>query len=325
MRLNINKIKRWLVGSISIFAICLGATTNGVYAEGQGISMSPPNQKIILNAGETYNGSFIISNSQNNSGAFKYKVSVKPFFVDEDYNIYYEKTEGINQIVDWTTLDTTEGILPLGESQRIGFSINVPENAPAGGQYLAIDVSSVNDPKVESESDNSIGTFINQNISMAHIVYAEIAGTTVRTGEILDASVPSFLFSGNITAESTIKNTGNTHGVAKYTLQIFPLFSDEEVYTNEEDPQTAVILPNRTLISTTTWENTPSIGIFNVIYTVEFEGITTQVSKMVIICPIWLLFLIIFIIAAIIIWLVMRICARGKKKTRKSEPAATTE
>ena len=232
MRLNINKIKRWLVGSISIFAICLGATTNGVYAEGQGISMSPPNQKIILNAGETYNGSFIISNSQNNSGAFKYKVSVKPFFVDEDYNIYYEKTEGINQIVDWTTLDTTEGILPLGESQRIGFSINVPENAPAGGQYLAIDVSSVNDPKVESESDNSIGTFINQNISMAHIVYAEIAGTTVRTGEILDASVPSFLFSGNITAESTIKNTGNTHGVAKYTLQIFPLFSDEEVYTN---------------------------------------------------------------------------------------------
>lgn len=308
MRLNLNKIKKWAIAIIGVFTLGLAQVT-GAY--GLGFTMSPPNQKIILTPGEKYTGTFTISNGVENAVDFKYKVEVKPFYVSEDYHIYYEETEGLNQIVDWTTTSKTSGLLPVNGVEKINFTVDVPEDAPAGGQYAAIVVTSVNDEN-DKKSDGDTGAMMNENIAMAHIVYAEVAGTTKRSGEVIDTNVPSFIFDGNITAESTIKNTGNVHGEAIYKLQIFPLFSGEEVYTNEEDPTTKVVLPNRTFTNVSSWDQTPAVGIFNVKYTVEFEGVTTEVTKLVIKCPLWLFFIIIFVILAIITWIVVR--ARNRKK-----------
>ena len=313
MRLNLNKIKRWALAIIGMFSLGLTYTSGLTYADGIGIAMSPMNQKIILNPGEKYVGAFNISNPKNNNGDFKYKVTVEPFFVDEDYNVYFEETEGLNQIVDWTTTDIASGVLAVGAYEKISFTIDVPKDAPAGGQYVAIVVSSDNGTANGDGQSDTVGLAMKQGMGMAHIIYAEIAGTTKRSGELIDTSVPSFLFDGNITAESTLKNTGNTHGTATYKMQVFPLFSNEEVYTNEENPETKTILPNRILTNKSIWDQTPAVGIFNVKYTVEFEGVTTEVNKLVIKCPLWLLFIIIFIIVAIITWLVVR--SRSRKKS----------
>lgn len=320
MKLHLNKLTKWAVAIISVFTLGVTSTVNAVYAEeaetenkNYSISMSPLNQKVILNAGEKYSGSFTVTNSVNNADEIKYNVSVQPFYVDSDYNIHYESTENLNQIVSWTSTDIESGTLPVGTSQKINFTVDVPKDAPAGGQYVAIVVSSVSDPDSKSNS-GSVGAMMNQNIAMAHIVYAEIAGTTKHGGEIVAATVPSFLFDGEITGESTIKNTGNTHGTATYKMQIFPLFSNEEVYTTEENPETKIILPDRALTNKTSWKETPGFGIFNVVYTVEFEGVTTQVTKLVVKCPMWLLFIILFIIIAIIIAVVVRIRI-SKKRT----------
>lgn len=277
-----------------------------------GLSMSPMNQIITLNPGDKYDSSFDIINNQNNDETFFYAVDVKPFYVTDNYDIYYETTESYNQMADWISLDTVQGNLSVGDKQKINFTVNVPEDAPAGGQYAAIVVTSTGLNQENSE-DNSLT--INQNMAIAHLVYAEVSGTTKRQGELLNINLSNFMLSGDITGTSTIKNTGNVHGTAKYTLQVFPLFSNEEVYTNEEKPDTTIIFPNRTYYNETHWENTPPIGIFNVIYTVEFEGVTTQVSKMVIICPIWLLFIIIFAIIMLISYFVVK--AKNRKKTAK--------
>ena len=313
MRLKLNNIKKW-VATLGAIILSLLPVSEMAFAEGYGITMSPMNQRIILNPGEKYTGTFTISNDQYNKYDFKYKIIPQPFYVDENYHVYFDESDNLNQIVDWTTTDVKYGVLAPGSYQRINFTIDTPKDAPAGGQYVAITVAS--DLDGDSSIESSDAMVLNQGMGMAHIIYAEIAGTTRHSGEVLSTNVPSFIFDGNISAESTIKNTGNTHGVATYTMQVFPLFSSEEVFTNEEDPEDKTILPNRTLTNKTVWDKTPMVGIFNVKYTVEFEGVTTEVTKLVIKCPLWLFFIIIFVIIAIITWLIVK--ARNRKKSTQT-------
>lgn len=306
MRKNNQFIKKILCGILAISFTIFGSWAN-VSADGA-FSVSPMNQKIILNPGESYNGSFTITNPQSNLSDFEYTATVIPFYVDESYDIIYQNNGDFNQITDWVIVEEKEGKISPNQSKEVHFKINVPLDAPAGGQYAAITITS---KSPENANENSVG--VQNKLSIAHIIYAEIAGTTVRKGEVISATVPSFLLSGNVSGKTAIKNIGNVHGTATYKLQVFPLFSNEEAYTNEENPDTRTILPDRTLYNTTEWNNTPTIGIFNVAYTAEFEGVTTEVKKLVIICPLWLLFIILFAIMLIIFWLVSRARARKKR------------
>ena len=160
------------------------------------------------------------------------------------------------------------------------------------------------------------GTAIKEVKQIAYTIYAEVAGDIYRQGEFIEVNVPSFLLSGDIKGLASIKNICNVHGQAKYALQVFPIFSNEEIYTNEEDPEMKMILPDRIYYNETAWENTPDVGVFNVIYTVEFEGVTMQVSRVVVKCPVWLLFIIIFAIMTMIIYFIAKIKAR-KKESKK--------
>ena len=305
--MKIKVLKRALVGLVTVLVATVFFAVPGVYAD-EGFSMSPMKQSIVLDPGESYQTSVTISNPGTNSTDFSYKVEVTPFYVDENYQSIFEEYENYSQIVDWITLDSPDtGSIEPNESREILFTINVPSWAPGGGQYATIMVSS------DGSAAND-GMVINEKVAMGHIIYAEITGKTSKQGEFLEMSVPGFIFSGYIGGNSSIRNTGNTHGEAKYTLQVFPLFSSEEIYSNTDNPHTHYIIPGRTYYDNgTVWPETPAIGVFNVVYTAEYEGITKQVSKMVIKCPIYLLFLVLAVVAGIIIWLVMRIRSRRKK------------
>ena len=303
-----NRISKILLAIGTLVATAI-FSPSAVFADSE-FSVSPMTQKIVLTPGEIYRGSFNVINPSSNTHNFKYVLNVEPFYVDENHNAVFENNGDYNQIVDWISFDEETGVIEPNSSETIYFTVNVPSSAPAGGQYATIKVTSNEEPTETSGNLN-----LRNVLSIAHLVYAEVTGSTERSGEILDTNITSFLLSGDITASSSIKNTGNVHGTAKYTLQVFPLFSSEEIYTNEEDPEEKTIMPGRQLHHESFWDETPMFGIFNVVYTVEFEGVTQQVSKMVIKCPIWLLFIILFIIAAIIIYFVMR--AKSRKNSRK--------
>ena len=66
----------------------------------------------------------------------------------------------------------------------------------------------------------------------------------------------------------------------------------------------------------------PQIGIFSVEQTIEFAGQVSTNKKLVLICPLWLLFVIFALLFFIIFWLVSR--ARSRKRARRSNTGATS-
>ena len=283
------------------------------------MTISPPKQKIILTPGEVYNGAVTVLNATTSLSELKYSASVGSFTLGKDENgkIDYgitdvDTTTTYNQMTEWITLGKTSGTLSQGKSEEVPFTIKVPNDAPAGGQYASIVIT--NNTGVDDY--NKGGVSIVSEVRFASLIYAVVTGETKEDGEILENNIPSFLLNNQLDASSTVKNSGNVHTDAEYTLQIWPLFSDEEVYTNEEKPETNTILPDTERYHMQS-HTLPSIGIFKVRQTVKIFDKSEYVEKLVIFCPLWLLFVILFVIIALIIWVVMR--AKKRKSSRKDD------
>ena len=296
------------------------------------MTISPPKQRIVLTPGEDFEGSISVASSSTAKNGLKYSVTIGAFGLtkDENGNTNYNDVDvdtvtGYNQMMEWIELKKEEGEVEIGGVDTIPFVIHVPKNAPAGGQYATIIVQN------ETGLDNTGGSgiTIESKVRFASSIIAEVTGDTVEKGEILENNIPSFLLSNKLEATSTVKNEGNLHTDAEYVLQVWPLFSDEEICTNEEDgkvrgvegDKTKMIMPDTERYHTLTC-NLPSFGIFRAKQKVTVFGETSEVEKMVIVCPLWLLFLILFAIIALIIWLFTKAKKRNKRQSRKE---TTTE
>ncbi|MBR3137996.1 hypothetical protein IKG41_01470 [Candidatus Saccharibacteria bacterium] len=299
--------------SVAALTLMFGLNINTVFADGEAsesLVFGPTSQRISLEPGETYRGSIYISNPAYSTEDAKYSLSVSPYGVsNENYDPVFDQKTTYTQIVDWITLDETEGSVKPNEKKDIGFTINVPYNAPAGGQYATIMAQDVT-----YQGHNTSGDVLEiTNITaIGSIIVADVAGETIEKGEILENSVPSFLFSSPLTTNARVKNHGNVHTDAEYVLQVWPLFSNEEICTNEEKPDTDVVLPDTEKYHTQNCD-LPMIGIFRAKQTVKIFGETSITEQTVFVCPLWLLAIIIFAIVLIIMWLIMK--SRSRKNS----------
>lgn len=310
---KVNKKFMVFVGFLTVFLSSSLPLTTMAYNT---MTVSPPTQKLILQPGEVYTDSLTVSNSSNSDRDLKFEVKVGSFAQnkegsehDDDYGTVDVVSESsYNQIMDWITVNDQNGVVAPGESEDVSYTINVPNNAPAGGQYATIIVM---DKTTSGSGSGNIS--IDDDYQFATIIYAEVAGETKTEGEVLENSVPGFIFSSPLNAESMVKNNGNVHTDAEYTLQVWPLFSDEEICTNEESPETSLILPETERYHTQTCD-LPSIGIFKAKQVVKIFGETSTIERTVIMCPLWLLFIIVFIMILIIVWIFTKTRKNSKRK-----------
>ena len=275
------KIKsRFLIGGLAALLIVTFGVVGITRAEEvpNGLSVSPTTNKIVLMPGDEYVGKVTVHNPS---------------------------TAG-----DWITLSNGSGVLQGGESADVEYKISVPESAPAGGQYAAIVVATV--PSTGGE-----GVTIREVWQIAMPIYASVAGESKLSGTIGEINMPSFLLNPPLEASFIVENTGNVHTDVTYYTQVFPLFSDEEIYTNEENPGTSLVMPGTKRAIVSSWDNAPQVGVFRVVYTVKAFGGESVMEKTIIICPIWLLFIIFFAIFALIFYLVLKAKARKKAKMVK--------
>ena len=276
--------------------------------------ISPPQQKIVLVPGETFEGAIKVSNAADTRKDLEYSVTVGSFGLgkDEDGDVDYNDTDtdtitSYNQMMQWITLGKKSGVVAPNTTDTVPFTINVPVDAPAGGQYATIIFQ--NDTKDNTSTGGNVA--IKSVIRFASSIFAEVAGKTRDEGVITENNLPAFLFGNKLSATSTVENKGNVHTNASYILQVWPLFSDEEICTNEEEPSTSLIMPETSRYHVEECD-LPAVGIFRAKQTVKIFGETSEVEKTVVVCPLWLLFIIIFVIVLVIIWLIARVKSHNK-------------
>lgn len=271
------------------------------------LQVSPTKQRISIEPGADYTSSFKVQNIGDTD--FSYKAYATPFNVtNENYDSDYNTRGTYSQIADWITFspETETGHLAPNSEAEVSFTVKVPKDAPAGGQYAAI-MAETSDGSSEA---NNIRT-VNR---VGMILYASIAGETKKEGNVIENKIPGFVLNPPLTVTSLVENTGNVEQTAEYTFKIWKLFDKETVYSNEDKKGSLDIMPGTKRFGTINWDGAPKVGIFWVEQTIEFAGKTSSNKKLVIICPLWLLFIILAVIFFLIFWLVSRIRAHKQAK-----------
>lgn len=313
-RFSLREFLNTILGLLFVSVFSLMSSGNAYAAEEKPaiyLQVSPASQQLgELKPGEKYTGTFKVQNV--GAKEFTYSIYASPYYVSgENYNPVYEETGSYSMIKDWFTFSKTEGTISAGTDDEITYTVTVPENAPGGGQYASI--------MVETSDSASETATIKATSRVGMIVYSHVNGETKECGNILNLNIPTFLTQPPISASSLVENCGNVDLQASYTLKVTPLFSNEEVYTTEDDPLKLSTLPETKRFNTVSWDSSPLIGIYNVEEIIEYAGKTQSIHKTVMICPIWVIVLVIIFIGAVVFWLVSRNRERKVKKTTKDE------
>ncbi len=279
------------------------------------LQVSPPKTQLgELTPGKTYSDTFIVQNV--GGGTFNYKVYTTPYYVTgDDYSPVYNLESNYTKIKDWFTFDKTEGTLDPQEEEKVSYTVTVPEDAPKSGQYAAI--------MVETGDGNEENATIKTISRVGIIVLSHVGGNTEGCTKILSNSIQTFMFEPPINASSLIENCGNVDSQVSYSMKVTPLFSSDPVYDTTETPKTRDTFPGTKLYNTQKWEESPSIGMFWVEQTISYGAEPNVVKQLVVICPIWLLFLVLGIVFFIIFWLISRARSRRKKASKSEAKKAT--
>ena len=274
-------------------------------------TVTPMNQEISLAPGEIYEGSITVINPSYAKEDFSYKVEVTPYGVSgEEYTADLLSESDRTAISKWITIAEPTGEIKPNESKKINYTITVPENVPAGGQYATIAVSS------NKDATDSNGVSVQNVFEIASIIYAKVAGETVHDGEIKENNVPSFVLSKPVIISALMTNNGNVHETATFTITVSDFFTGNVILPSEENTgiYSEIVMPETTRYTEREVSNLPDLGVVKVTQTINYNGQTSTVEKNIIICPIWFLVLICLTLAAIITTIVVLIRKHHHKK-----------
>ena len=143
--------------------------------------------------------------------------------VGEDYQADIASTTAYSQIVNWITVAEPTGTLAPNESREIKFTINVPANAPAGGQYASLIVSS------DTNNQAKEGVTIDNVFALASIIYADVEGEVVHKSSIIENNVPEFSLSTPINVSALLNNEGNVHESAIFVINVTNNITGEKI------------------------------------------------------------------------------------------------
>ena len=304
---------KYIAISITLAILGLSNFSNNVFADDlatKGIQISPTIQRVELDPGAHYEGYVTITNI--GSHYFNFTMSAEPYQVSgDDYGAVFNIHNGYTQITNWISFEESSGSVAPGEVKNVAYIIDVPTDAPGGGQFAAI----------FAETDRSASSeTVQANASVGTVVIAHINGETREDGGILETKIPNFLLNPPLTASVRLENTGNIDEEVKNTLEIKNYFSNEVIY-EDTTPQANTLLPGTNRTITLIVNNIPRLGVMKVSLTTEYLNDAQIKTATVIVCPLWFIAIIVLIIATILFRILAK--KRDDRRTRANSRNST--
>lgn len=283
-------------------------------APAQYLQIGPTKTQLELNPGDIHTGSVKIQNVGEEP--LQFSMSVAPFTpVDENYTFDFEHSTDATQLSGWVSLGQTSGTLAPREVKEISYTITVPADAPAGGQYAAILASNL-------PGDSSTGASIQAIGRVASLLYAKVAGETHECGQITAHDLSSLFFTPPVQATAVVNNCGNVHIGVKQQLRILNPFSGGEIFsTDTSNAETSLVIPGSSRLYTAAWrpeDGAPGFGLFTAEHTIEVPGLAPDtVRKVVLIIPLWLVIALIALIGLCVYRIASSIYRRQQLKKER--------
>lgn len=276
------------------------------------LQVSPAEQDLELEPSQIYTGSFTVENVGRQ--AFTFNLSAHPYQVSgPDYTPVFTTETAYTTLSTWITFAANDLELAPGESTEVTYQVQIPADAPGGGQYAAIIV------ETHDANDSSAVRIVSQ---IAVLLYAQVSGEQRLAGNLLDHQLPSVLLGSPFTSIATVENTGNLDFDLVHTLTVTDFFTGRTVVNQDTVNSNGtsagiteqVVLPATTRTSILTWDDAPALGLFRARQTVSFLDESYEFEQVVFLCPIWLVGLIAVMILLFIIWLILRFCRRRQDR-----------
>lgn len=293
-----NCLSRMFISLIAIMAI--GVTfliPKSVLAEElkSEITMSPAQDTIELKAGQSFEGSFKIYNTGDTD--FEFTVSASPYSVEgEDYQQDFETKTKQTYLADWIKFEKEEYFLKVKEHVVVNYTVNVPKEIPAGGQYAVL--------FAETEGTSSSSIMSTKRVGM--LLHARTDVNPILEGKVEAPKIPAIKFDSHLNIKQIIENTGNTDFDTTINIKAETIFG-REVY-NSTRPNTKVLPRSRRAIEVK-WDSAPVLGLLKISLTTNFLDKTFEYSG-------WTLFISPIIIGAIALIIVVIVLWKyyGRKK-----------
>ena len=270
------------------------------------LKISPATKRLNLKSSDYIEDTITITN-EGKTPATSY-IYATPYSENEDgitkeFNI----SNQYNKISSWVKIknatgefvDKAEYVLEPGEEKKITFSVNVPENAPSGGQYACI--------FMESKVEEHVGGTIQAIPRVGALLYASIEGEIKREAKL--AGIEAKKFSNHIGVKANVANTGNIDIQATLDVEVDSIFG-EELYHHTG---ITTVLPESNKTIYVEWGNTPFFGVFRVKHELKALDIIENESRLIFIFSPSILILAVIIITTLIITLRVK----TKSKTQR--------
>jgi hypothetical protein len=267
-------------------------------------------EHIILEAGMQQSGSFTVYNT----GTEKLDIEVKgsELCVNDSYAFTFEgcSVASSTTMKNWITASAEKATLEPNEETKVNYTINVPATGlPGGSQHAGVTVTF----KGKDSGDLDVNYTLGYRLFAYNPIGAKLSETLV------SAKVDRLQFKKPLQARMTAKNDGNVDFFAKTTMTVSSI-GGKEVNKTENNH---VVMPGTTREVKSGWDGSPHLGLFKVKYEVILEDIdgkmleSKTIEKMVLIMPLFMFVIILVVIAALLVFLVLRLKKNAELKNAR--------